>query len=190
MFHSSIQTLSFNPEPFLTFRTRDIWKLVKVATKWLKVAKSGTSPLPMFWKNSEFFKDTLRTKITLRNLLKEIVCENQNFRSDLTVLTTENVDASSDKTRAMHFMNEQRLWRLPEHLCLFCQLCTCSYDNHDKCTCRVHYCLAVFQTLFFHSFMHYLPKTWSPNQNFKHVTDQVKPFSFTMPKIATFRDRL
>ena len=59
-----------------------------MATKWLKVAKSGTSPLQMFWKNSEFFKDTLRTKITLRNLLKEIVCENQNFRSDLTVLIT------------------------------------------------------------------------------------------------------
>ena len=74
-------------------------------------------------------------------------------------------------------MNEQRLWRLPEHLCLFCHLCTCSYDNHDKCTCRVHYCLAIFQTLFFHSFMHHLPKTWSPNQNFEHVTDQlqVKP---------------
>ena len=60
-----------------------------MATKWLKVAKSGTSPLQRFWKNSEFFKDTLKTKITLRNLLKEIVCENQNFRSDLTVLYVE-----------------------------------------------------------------------------------------------------
>ena len=58
-----------------------------MATKWLKVAKSGTSPLQTFWKNSEFFKDTLRTKITSRNLLKEIVCENQNFRLDLTVLS-------------------------------------------------------------------------------------------------------
>ena len=69
-----------------------------MATKWLKVAKSGTSPLQMFWKNSEFFKDTLRTKITLRNLLKEIVCENQNFRSDLTVLVlnyAEVVDTSN-----------------------------------------------------------------------------------------------
>ena len=63
-----------------------------MATKWLKVAKSGTSPLQRFWKNSEFFKDTLRTKITLRNLLKEIVCENQNFRSDLTVLSENNLD--------------------------------------------------------------------------------------------------
>ena len=62
-----------------------------MATKWLKVAKSGTSPLQRFWKNSEFFKDTLRTKITLRNLLKEIVCENQNFRSDLTVLLMKSV---------------------------------------------------------------------------------------------------
>ena len=61
------------------FGTRDIRKLVKVATKWLKVAKSGTSSLPNFWKNSEFVKDTLRTKITLRNLLKEIVSENRNF---------------------------------------------------------------------------------------------------------------
>ena len=79
LFHSSIQTPSFNPEPFLTFRTRDIWKLVEVATKWLKVAKSGTSPLQNFWKNSKSFKDTLRTKTTLRNLLKEIVSENRNF---------------------------------------------------------------------------------------------------------------
>ena len=67
-----------------------------------------------------------------------------------------------------------------------CASCTCSYDNHRKCTCRVHYCLAVFQTLFFAVFMHYLPKTWGLNQNSKHVGHQVKPFSFTLPKIADF----
>ena len=38
--------------------------------------------------------------------------------------------------------------------------------------------------------MHYLPKTWGLNRNSKNASSQVKPSSFTLPKIADFGDHL
>ena len=97
---------------------------------------------------------------------------------------------SLNQAFALQWINVQWLWPVARAAMFVVLVARAAMTTISTMHVQVSLLVSCFSNVVFALFMHYLLKTWGLIRNSKNASDQVKPFSSTLLKIADFWDHL